>query len=218
MSGNDDDRVYLVAGDVIAKKYRVDRILGVGGVGFVVAATHVDLGGLFALKFLHRRFVDDKTICERFTREAKAACQISSEYVARAYDVGWHEGAPFIVLEHLVGRDLSSMLAERGALGLRETVEYGVQACAALSVAHANGIVHRDIKPENLFVVDEHRVPTLKLLDFGISKFVLASERAASDSFSEEESITGTLNCGTPDYMSPEQIRSTVSVDARSDI
>jgi eukaryotic-like serine/threonine-protein kinase len=218
MSGDDNDRVYLAAGDVIANKYRVDRILGVGGVGFVVAATHVDLGGLFALKFLHRRFVADKTICERFTREAKAACQISSEYVARAYDVGSHDGAPFIVLEHLVGRDLSSMLAERGALGLRETVEYGLQACAALAVAHANGIVHRDIKPENLFVVDEHGVPTLKLLDFGISKFVLAAERATNDSPWQEESITGTLTCGTPDYMSPEQIRSTVSVDARSDI
>jgi eukaryotic-like serine/threonine-protein kinase len=218
VSGDDGDHVYLAPGDVVANKYRVDRVLGVGGVGFVVAATHVEIGGLFALKFLQRQFVGDKTICERFTREARAACRISSKYVARVYDVGLHDGAPFIVLEHLVGRDLSSILADRRALGLDESVEYGLQACAALAVAHANGIVHRDIKPENLFVVDELGVPTVKLLDFGISKFILASGRIDSAGTWEEEPITGTLICGTPDYMSPEQIRSTLSVDARSDV
>jgi serine/threonine-protein kinase len=214
----DDDRVYLAAGDVVANKYRVERILGVGGVGFVVAATHVELGGLFALKFLKRPFLNDKAIAERFTREARAACRISSEYVARVYDVGSHEGAPFIVLEHLVGRDLSAVLAERRTLGLRESAEYGVQACAALAVAHANGIVHRDIKPENLFVVDEQGLPTVKLLDFGISKFVTVVGQPANEWAWEEEPITGALTCGTPDYMSPEQIQSTASVDGRSDI
>jgi serine/threonine-protein kinase len=215
---DDEDRVYLAAGDVVANKYRVDHVLGVGGVGFVVAATHVELGGLVALKFLKRRFLHDRTIGERFTREAKAASRISSEFVARVYDVGSHDGAPFIVLEHLVGRDLSAVLAERGALELREAADYGVQACAALAAAHANGIVHRDIKPENLFVVDEQGLPTVKLLDFGISKFVLTSGRRADEWPPEEEAITGLLTCGTPDYMSPEQIRSTASVDARSDV
>jgi serine/threonine-protein kinase len=121
-------------------------------------------------------------------------------------------------LEHLVGRDLSSVLAERGTLGLRESAEYGVQACAALAVAHANGIVHRDIKPENLFVVDEQGLPTVKLLDFGISKFVTVVGQPANEWAWEEEPITGALTCGTPDYMSPEQIQSTASVDGRSDI
>ena len=215
----DDDRVYLAAGEIVAKKYRVDRILGVGGVGFVVAATHVELGGLFALKFLKRRFLHDKTIGERFTHEARVACRISSEFVARVYDVGSHDGAPFIVLEHLVGRDLSAVLNERGALGLRESAEYGVQACAALAVAHANGIVHLDIKPDNLFVVDEQGLPTVKLLDFGISKFVRASGRLHNEWAGEQEPITGALGiCGTPAYMSPEQIRSSSGVDARSDI
>src|ERR1700733_8260099 len=185
-----DDRVYLAAGDVVANKYRVDRILGVGGVGCVVAATHVELGGLFALKFLKRRFLRDKTIGERFTREARAACRISSEYVARVYDVGSHGGIPFIVLEHLVGRDLAAVLAERGVLGLRESAEYGVQACAALAGSHANGIIHRDIKPENLFVVDEQGLPTVKLLDFGISKFVLTSRQSEGE-WAQEEPITG---------------------------
>jgi len=217
-SVDNDDRVYLAAGDVVANKYRVDRILGVGGVGFVVSATHVELGGRFALKFLKRRFLHDKTIGERFTREARAACRISSDYVARVFDVGSHDGAPFIVLEHLVGRDLATVLAERRVLSLHESAEYGIQVCAALSVAHANGIVHRDIKPENLFIVDEQGLPTVKLLDFGISKFVLAPAQRANDEAWQEEPITGALTCGTPDYMSPEQIRSTASVDARSDV
>jgi serine/threonine-protein kinase len=204
---------------VVANKYRIERVLGVGGVGFVVAATHVELGGLFALKFLKRRFLHDKTIGERFTREARAACQIVSDYVARVYDVGSHDGAPFIVMEHLVGRDLSVVLADRDALGYRESAEYAVQACVALAAAHAKGIVHRDIKPENLFVVDELGSPTIKLLDFGISKFALApAPRPSGDEWHGEEPLTGAHTCGTPDYMSPEQIRSTANVDGRSDI
>jgi eukaryotic-like serine/threonine-protein kinase len=215
---DEGERVYVAEGDLIAGKYSVERVLGVGGVGFVVATRHVDLGGHFALKFLKKRFLSDKAIVERFTREAKAACRIKSDYVARVYDVGTHGRAPFIVMEHLVGRDLSAVLAERGAFAVSEAVEYTVQACAALAVAHASGIVHRDIKPENLFLVDEEGLPTIKLLDFGISKIALASDRPTDEWGTEGEPITGTAICGTPFYMSPEQIRSTATVDARSDV
>jgi len=218
MQVDDGDRVYVAEGDLIAGKYRVERILGVGGVGFVVAARHAELGGHVALKFLKKRFLQDKSIAERFTREARAACRIKSEYVARVYDVGSHGRAPFIVMEHLSGRDLAEVLAERGPLPVAEAVEYAVQACAALAVAHASGIVHRDIKPENLFLVDEEGTPTVKLLDFGISKVALAQERPAGEWGPEDEALTGRMTCGTPDYMSPEQIRSTSSVDARSDV
>jgi serine/threonine protein kinase len=218
MKVDDGDGVYVAGGDLVAGKYCIECILGVGAVGFVVAARHTDLGGHFALKFLKKRFLDDKTIVERFTREAKAACRIKSEYVARVYDVGTHGPAPFIVMEHLGGRDLRAVLAERGAFPVSEAVEYAVQACAALAVAHASGIVHRDIKPENLFVVDEDGLPTIKLLDFGISKIALAADRPADEWGAEGEPITGTLVCGTPFYMSPEQIRSTATVDARSDV
>jgi eukaryotic-like serine/threonine-protein kinase len=222
LSGNvqldDGERVYVAAGDVIAGKYKVDRVLGVGGVGFVLAARHVDLDGYFALKFLKRRFLQDKTIVERFTREARAACRIKSEYIARVYDVGLHGGAPFIVMEHLVGRDLADLLAERGAFSVGDVTEYAVQACSALAMAHASGVVHRDIKPENLFLVDHEGLPTIKLLDFGISKISLAAERPAGEWPSEGEPLTGRLICGTPYYMSPEQIRSTATVDARSDV
>ncbi|HZU84845.1 MAG TPA: protein kinase [Polyangiaceae bacterium] len=214
---DEGDRVYVAEGDLVAGKYRVERILGVGGVGFVVAARHAELGGHFALKFLKKRFLNDRTIVERFTREARAACRIKSEYVARVYDVGAHGRAPFIVMEHLVGRDLATVLAERGAFAIGDAVEIAVQSCAALAVAHASGIVHRDIKPENLFLVDEEGLPTIKLLDFGISKIALASDRPTDEWGTEGEPITGTLICGTPFYMSPEQVRSTASVDARSD-
>ncbi len=215
---DDGDRVYVAEGDLVAGKYSVERVLGVGGVGFVVAARHADLGGHFALKFLKKRFLHDKAIVERFTREAKAVCRIKSEHVARVFDVGTHGHAPFIVMEHLSGRDLAAVLVERGAFAVGEAVEYTIQACAALTVAHASGIVHRDIKPENLFLVDEEGLPTIKLLDFGISKVVLAAERPTDTWGPIGEPITGTRTYGTPLYMSPEQIRSTATVDARSDV
>jgi serine/threonine-protein kinase len=215
---DDGDRVYVGVGDVVAQKYRVDRLLGVGGVGFVLAARHVSLEGYFALKFLKKRFLQDRSIVERFTREAKAACRIKSEYVARVYDVGMHGGAPFLVMEHLQGRDLATLLAENGPFDVSDAAEYLVQACAALAVAHASGIVHRDIKPENLFLVDHEGLATIKLLDFGISKVSLAPESPADDWPSEGEALTGRLTCGTPYYMSPEQVRSTATVDARTDV
>src|SRR5215472_14512531 len=115
---DDGDCVYVGVGDVVAQKYRVDRVLGVGGVGFVLAARHVSLEGYFALKFLKKRFLQDRSIVERFTREAKAACRIKSEYVARVYDVGMHGGAPFLVMEHLIGRDLAAILGEHGAFSI----------------------------------------------------------------------------------------------------
>jgi len=217
-SGNvkveDDDRVYVTAGEVIAGKYRVERILGVGGMGFVVAATHVQLDGAFALKFLKKRFLHDNRVVDRFTREAKAACRIRSEYVARVFDVGTQEGAPYLVMEHLLGRDLSTVLAEQGRLAVSEAVEYTIQACAALAAAHACGVVHRDIKPENLFLVENEGVSTVKLLDFGISRVALTGLGADPNAVR----LTGTLTLGTPLYMSPEQIRSTASADGQSDL
>jgi eukaryotic-like serine/threonine-protein kinase len=203
---------YVAVGDVIAGKYRVEHVLGVGGMAFVLSAKHVELEQQFALKFLNKQFLREPAIIERFTREAKAACKLRSEHVACVYDVGTHEGAPFFVMEHLEGRDLATVLAEGGALGAGEAVEYAMQACEALAVAHSHGIVHRDIKPENLFLVErEGGLPTVKLLDFGISKVALGGRDSVS-------SLTGTLTLGTPSYMSPEQIRSTASADERSDL
>jgi len=217
-SGNvmldDDDRVYVAAGQIVADKYRIERVLGVGGMGFVVAATHVQLEGTFALKFLKKRFLTDPDVVDRFTREAQAACRVRSDYVARVFDVGTTNGAPFLVMDCLVGRDLAAVLAERGRLSIEDAVEYVVQACAALAAAHACGVVHRDIKPENLFLVESDGVSAVKLLDFGISSVALTGR----DKEAPSSRLTGTLTLGTPLYMSPEQIRSTASADAQSDL
>ena len=201
---------YVGVGDVVAGKYRVERVLGFGGMAFVLSAKHVHLDEHFALKFLNREFLAHKPIVERFTREAKAACKIRSEHVARVYDVGLHEGAPFIVMEHLTGRDLAAVMADGGALEIADAAEYAMQACVALAVAHSHGIVHRDIKPENLFLVEHEGMAVIKLLDFGISKIALTGPDPRAH-------LTGQLTLGTPCYMSPEQIRSTASAEARSD-
>jgi len=201
---------YVGVGDVVAGKYRVERVLGFGGMAFVLSAKHVHLDEHFALKFLNREFLAHKPIVERFTREAKAACKIRSEHVARVYDVGLHEGAPFIVMEHLTGRDLAAVMSDGGALEVTDAAEYAMQACVALAVAHSHGIVHRDIKPENLFLVEHEGMAVIKLLDFGISKIALTGPDPRAH-------LTGQLTLGTPCYMSPEQIRSTASAEARSD-
>lgn len=201
---------YVGVGDVVAGKYRVERVLGFGGMAFVLSAKHVHLDEHFALKFLNRELLAQKPIVERFTREAKAACKIRSEHVARVYDVGLHEGAPFIVMEHLSGRDLAAVMADGGALEVADAAEYAMQACVALAVAHSHGIVHRDIKPENLFLVEHEGMAVIKLLDFGISKIALTGSDPRAR-------LTGQLTLGTPCYMSPEQIRSTASAVARSD-
>jgi serine/threonine protein kinase len=204
----------LAIGDVIDGKYQVEGILGSGGMGFVVAAKHIQLDEYVALKFLHDEFLTQAGIVERFTREARAACKIKSEYVARVYDVGSNGGKPFLVMEHLVGRDLATVLKESGRLGVDDAVEYTMQTCAALASAHAQGIVHRDIKPENLFLVEHDGLPSVKLLDFGISKVALTGIGRGL----ETSNLTGALTLGTPLYMSPEQIRSSASADSRSDL
>jgi serine/threonine-protein kinase len=202
---------YVSVGEIVAGKYRVERVLGTGGMAFVLSARHVELDQHFALKFLDEKFLGNDKITERFTQEAKAACRIKSEHVARVYDVGVHEGAPFFVMEHLEGRDLCAVVNESGPLAVENAVEYVMQACEALAVAHCQGIIHRDIKPENLFLVERAGLPIIKVLDFGISKMSLTGGAPTSR-------LTGEMTLGTPCYMSPEQIRSTASADARSDL
>ena len=213
MSVNTIEDLAVREGDLIAGKYRVERVLGVGGMACVVAAKHLHLDESVALKFLRKEFLAQRGVAERFTREAKAACKIKSEYVARVYDVGVHDGAPFLVMDHLVGRDLYTVLVESGPLPVDAAVEYAMQTCAALAAAHSIGIVHRDVKPENLFLVEHQGLPTVKLLDFGISRIALTGL-----AFGEASRMTGATTIGTPLYMSPEQIRSSASADGRSDL
>jgi serine/threonine-protein kinase len=197
-------------GDVIAGKYRIEAVLGAGGMGVVFLARHALLGGPVALKFLSRDFVGNPQAVSRFHREAQAAARLKSEHVVRVFDVGVHEsGSPYIVMEQLDGGDLQRLLRNEGRLSVEHAVDLALQACSALAEAHRAGIVHRDLKPSNLFCVPraDGRF-TLKIVDFGISKLASA-----------DESVTVTGNfIGSPAYMSPEQMDAPNRVDERADL
>jgi serine/threonine-protein kinase len=205
--------VPFAQGDVIAGKYEVVGLLGSGGVAYVISALHLELGEMVALKFLRPESLAFEDVVARFASEARAVARIKSEHIAHVLDVGTlPDGAPYIVMEHLEGRDLADVLAEKRRVPIKTAVDYVLQACEALACAHALGIVHRDIKPENLYLSQQAgSVEVVKVLDFGISKSALGAPGA-------RESAKTMLPMGTPGYMSPEQIRACGTVDARTDI
>jgi len=198
----------------LAGKFRIERVLGQGGMGVVVAATHIQLDERVALKFLLPAALSNPEAVARFAREARAAVKIKSEHVARVSDVGTLEsGSPYMVMEYLDGQDLAEWVRRSGAMRVADAVEFVLQACEAIAEAHALGIVHRDLKPANLFVT--RRVdgsPCIKVLDFGISK--LTTPGSSSDMGMTKTSSV----MGSPLYMSPEQMSSTRNVDMRTDI
>jgi serine/threonine-protein kinase len=203
-------------GDVLAGKYSVDRVIGSGGMGVVVAAVHVDLYERVALKFLLPEAMQNEEAVARVSREARAAFKIKSEHVGRVIDVGQLEGGvPYMVMEYLEGGDLDSVIQERGALPVKDAVDYILQACEAVAEAHTLGIIHRDLKPANLFLTRRRDgSPCIKVLDFGLSKVGVQVEPRRKGA-----SMTGTRQMlGSPLYMSPEQMISPRDVDVRSDI
>jgi serine/threonine-protein kinase len=199
-------------GDLVAGKYRVDRVLGQGGMGVVVAAVHEQLDQRVALKFLLPEVTSHAEIVQRFLREARASVRIHSEHVARVLDVGTlPSGVPFMVMEYLEGQDLAQTLERRGPLPVTESVGFVLEACEAVAEAHSLGMVHRDLKPANLFLATRPSGrPTVKVLDFGISKIPITDR---------DQMVTRTSTVmGSPGYMSPEQMMSSDKVDVRSDI
>jgi serine/threonine-protein kinase len=198
-------------GEILDGKYRVERVLGVGGMGVVVAAAHVQLHTRVALKFLLPAALGNAQVVERFAREARAAVQIQSEHVARVTDVGTlPTGSPYMVMEYLEGTDLADSIARGGPVPATQAVSYVLQACEAIAEAHALGIVHRDLKPANLFLARRTGQGSIvKVLDFGISK--------TRDGGPSGLTQTSTM-MGSPYYMAPEQIMSSKDVDARADI
>jgi serine/threonine-protein kinase len=204
-------------GEVLAGKYLVQRVLGAGGMGVVVLARHIELDQPVAIKMMREEGLKNADARARFSREAKAAVRLKGEHVARVTDVGTSDkGEPFLVMEYLEGRDLATVLEERGGSGLaiEEAVAYVLQVCEAVAEAHGLGIIHRDLKPRNIFVstgVDGR--PLLKVLDFGISK-ILTPAGVASD-----HALTSTTDVmGSPSYMAPEQLRAARDADERADI
>jgi serine/threonine-protein kinase len=198
-------------GSVIAGKYRVDHVLGEGGMGMVVAATHLGLGTRVALKFLHAALATNPDVVERFAREARASAQLRGEHVCRVSDVGqFEDGTPYMVMELLDGQDLASVLRTHGPLPANMVCDYVLQACLAIGEAHQLGIVHRDLKPGNIFLsVRTDGTPLVKVLDFGVAK----APQEGNFSLTQTATVIG-----SPGYMSPEQLRSSKEADARSDI
>jgi serine/threonine-protein kinase len=204
-------------GELLVGKYRIERILGYGGMGIVVAAMHEQLQELVAIKLLLSNVGSRPDFVQRFVREARAAVKIKSTHVARVLDVdSLPDGRLYMVMEYLDGQDLGQLLDSRGACSVNEAVDYVLQVCEALAEAHALGIVHRDIKPSNLFITQTSTgAPLVKVLDFGISKVTGALMEAEK----QDGRLTGeTALIGSPLYMSPEQIRSAKNVDGRTDV
>jgi serine/threonine-protein kinase len=202
-------------GEVVAGKYRIEKIIGKGGMGAVLSAQHELLGQRIAIKFLLGEIAQNPEAVTRFNNEARNAFKIQSEHVCRVMDVGTERGMPFMVMEFLEGNDLSQLLEKRGALPVEEAVDYVLQGLEAIAQAHALGIVHRDLKPANLFLHTRTDGSTIvKVLDFGIAK--------AANVFGDpsgNHGLTSTKSMlGSPLYMSPEQLRSAKNVDARADI
>jgi serine/threonine-protein kinase len=209
----EDLRGIPAVGERVGGKFEIERVLGVGGMGVVVAARHVQLGQRVAIKFLRRDAARHSEAVSRFLREAKSVVGLQSAHVVRVMDVGvTDDGLPYMVMEHLSGADLGELMDRRKQLPVEEAVDYVLQGMEAVAEAHALGIVHRDIKPANLFLTTRpDGSPLVKVLDFGISKAV---EGGAGD-----HALTATSAImGSPMYMSPEQLRSSKNVDARTDI
>ncbi len=200
-------------GDIVAGRYRVERVVAAGGMGVVVAARHIQLNQSVAVKVLTHN-VSSTQATARFLTEAKASALLRSDHVVHVSDVGTLEsGHPFMVMELLDGDDLAQVLDKEGRLSIETAVDYMLQACEGLAEAHAARIVHRDLKPGNLF---RARRPdgseTIKVLDFGVSKALSTNVRA-------EGTVTTTdAVFGSPLYMSPEQMQSASKADERSDI
>lgn len=206
--------VVLVPGSVIDGKYRVEKVIGKGGMGVVVSAWHLLLDQRVAIKgLLPGEGEMHQSLAARFQREARAAAKIRGENVCRVLDVGtMDDGHAYMVMEHLEGEDLNSLVRRRGRLPVDEAVEYVLQACAALAEAHLVGIVHRDVKPANLFLATTPSGrPLVKVLDFGISKMRESGPKGRR--LTEADTILGSVG-----FMSIEQLKDAADVDARSDV
>jgi eukaryotic-like serine/threonine-protein kinase len=195
-------------GRVIAERYEVERLLGVGSMGLVYRCRHTVLGKTVALKIIRQDLAQDDETIGRFVTEAKAASAIGSEHIVEVFDFGkLPDGATYLVMEYLEGLTLGEALDAEGGLALEDAIGIATRVAAALSAAHAAGVVHRDLKPDNVFLVRAEEGWFVKVLDFGIAKVMHSSQKLTA---------VGSV-IGTPHYMSPEQATG-VRTDERTDI
>jgi serine/threonine protein kinase len=199
-------------GEMFEEKYRVERMIGAGGMGVVAEATHLGLGRRVAIKFMRAESRSSPEGAVRFLREARACANLSSDHVVRVFDNGMTKsGDPYLVMELLRGEDLAELLKRETKVEPGRAVRWVLEACDAIAEAHELGVVHRDLKPANLFLAEgKGGEKKIKVLDFGISKLI------GEGSFGGLTSQSAML--GSPRYMSPEQTRSSARADARTDI
>ena len=198
-------------GQLLASKYRLDEVLGSGGMAHVYRATNVDIGRTVAVKMLHSAHTSSSDLVERFLREARTANLVRHPNVVDVIDVGKDaDGSPFLVQEYLEGETLFDYVERQGGrLPLGQLVEIIGPVLSGVAEAHERSVVHRDLKPENVFLARERGRPIPKILDFGISK--VRSPNAV------EMTAVGVL-MGTPAYMAPELVRAARDADARTDV
>ena len=187
-------------------QYAITRRLGQGGMGVVCQARHVTLEREVAIKFLAQQFSADPSYIERFLREARAAARLSHPNIIVVHDAGVEAGLYYFVMEYVEGRDIGQWLKECRNFSEGDTIQYGLKAASALAHAHKVGIIHRDIKPENLIITKEG---DLKVGDLGLAKQIGGDAGSLT--------MSGMV-VGTPYYISPEQVRGSKDVDARTDI
>ncbi len=194
--------------------YQITEFVGAGGMGEVYRARDTRLGRDVAIKVLPASVMADIERLHRFEQEARTVAALDHPNVVALYDVGTHEGAPYLVSEYLEGETLRELLHD-GPLPQRKAIEYAVEIARGLAAAHDKGVVHRDLKPENVFLTRDGRV---KILDFGLAKLAAKQTAAAAvgEGATASQTAPGTV-MGTAGYMSPEQVRGAV-VDQRSDI
>jgi eukaryotic-like serine/threonine-protein kinase len=204
-----------LVGATLSGRYLVTRKVGQGGMGAVYEATHTLIGKRVAVKVLLEKYARREAIVQRLEQEARLASSCQNEHIIDITDFGTTEdGRTFVVMEFLDGESLSECLARETRLSEQRTLQIVSQAASALAAAHAKGIVHRDIKPENLFLLRRKDQDFVKVVDFGISKSLRASDEA-----DEQPRLTQTgMVLGTPLYMSPEQARGDDELDARVDV
>jgi serine/threonine protein kinase len=199
----------FLIGQTVGGSYVITRLLGEGGMGKVYEAKHLRLPRLAAVKVLQPDLAKAGDAFERFQREAEVASGLGSRHIVTVFDFGTlPNGAPYMLMEFLQGKDLATLLFEKGKLAPIEVLRWLEQAVAGVSAAHEQNVIHRDLKPANLFIArDGDGTQVLKVVDFGLSKV-----RGIS------RSLTGLNVVGTPAYMSPEQIRSSATADKRADV
>ncbi|HEY1579890.1 MAG TPA: protein kinase [Terracidiphilus sp.] len=202
--GRPDSEPDLHPGTILANRYEILSVLGTGGMGSVYKAKDLELDRLVALKVIRPELARNQAIVDRFKQELRLSHKVTHRNVVRLYDLSEDAGMRFVTMELVPGRDLRSLLEERGKLPANEAVEIFQQICTALEAAHVVGILHRDLKPQNIMLEDTGRVV---VMDFGLARMI-----DSDDGMTQTGALVGTL-----DYMSPEQALGK-ELDQRSDI